>query len=504
MTEILPVGPLASAELAVLSLVEVSYLEGEAETYLVPLSFVEHEQAERISQDAPNAVVARIDLGGRTGLIVDGLHDRAFCELLLESAVRRRRASGRNGAIVSRPTPAMRATMRRHHGALEPDLFRAEQTNTSVVYGHQIILKVFRRVEQGTNPDLELGLHLNDAGFAHAPVVLGSLNYVPTRGEPRTLAILHEVVPNEGDAWSYTRDQLGRLYEDALASELDPSDPSWDAFATPIVLAEQELPRIAHETSEGALRAAELLGQRVVELHLALADHTPDPAFAPEPTTSLYLRASYQSMRNLERRTLGLVRRRLSVLSEHDRARAEELLERQGEITTRLRAVSDIREAGVRTRYHGDLHLGQVLHSGSDFVIIDFEGEPTRSLADRRIKRSPIRDVAGMLRSFDYARHVAIRDAVERGVVEESGDAYELLEIWGQCWYSWMAASFVRSYLATSAGAAYLPASIADTAALLEVFMLEKAIYELGYEMGSRPDWAGIPLRGALDILGPR
>jgi maltose alpha-D-glucosyltransferase/alpha-amylase len=504
VTEVLPVGPAGSAELAVLLLVEVSYLEGESETYLLPLTFIEDEQAERIAQDSPNAVVARVDLGGYDGLLVDGLHERAFCELLLESAQRRRQASGRSGTLVSHPTPAMRATMRRHHGPLEPDLFRAEQTNTSVVYGHQIILKVFRRLEQGINPDLELGLHLNEAGFAHSPLVLGSLEYLPTRGESRTLAILHEVVPNEGDAWSYTRDELGRLYEHALASESGPTDASWDAHAAPIVLADYELPLVAHETSEGALRGAELLGQRIAELHLALSNHTPDPAFVPAATTSLYLRASYQSMRNLERRTFGLVRRHLSMLSDTDRKLANELLERQSEITSRLRAVIDIREAGVRTRYHGDLHLGQVLHSGADFVIIDFEGEPTRSLADRRIKRSPMRDVAGMLRSYDYARHVAIRDAIERGLVEESGDAYERLETWGRCWYSWVAASFVRSYLAASSGAAYLPASTEGTAALLEIFMLEKAIYELGYEMGSRPDWAGVPLRGVLDMLGPR
>ncbi len=289
-----------------------------------------------------------------------------------------------------------------------------------------------------------------------------------------------------------------------MASEDSPEDPAWDAHAAPIVLAEFELPRVAHDVAEGSLRTAELLGQRVAELHLALGNHSPDPSFAPEPTTTLYLRSSYQSMRNLERRTLGLVRRRLATLAEEDRANAEELLERQSEVTARLRAVTDIKKPGMRTRYHGDLHLGQVLHSGPDFVIIDFEGEPMRSLADRRIKRSPMRDVAGLLRSFDYARHVAIRDAIERGLADEAGDAREILETWGQCWYSWVAASFVRSYLATSGGASHLPPLPEDTATLLEIYMLEKAIYELGYEMSSRPDWAGVPLQGVLDILGPR
>ena len=498
VTEILPIGP-AGTELAALVLVRVAYLEGEPETYVVPLAFAEHETADRIAVDAPGAVIARLEVGARQGLIVDGLHDRTFCTLLLDTA-QRRRTTRRNGPLESRPTPALRELMRTAEGPLEPDLFRAEQTNTSVVYGHQIILKVFRRVEDGINPDLELGLHLNAAGFTHAPTVLGALEYAPARGEIRTLAILHEVVPNEGDAWSYTRDELARLYEQALATDQGPADPGWDVHASPFTLAERRLPEIAVDLAGDSLRSAELLGRRVAELHLALGRPDPDPAFAPEPATTLYSRSSYQSMRNLERRTLGMLRRHLGVLGEEDRARAEEVLERQSELTAHLRGVTGIAAPGLRTRYHGDLHLGQVLHAGADFVIIDFEGEPVRSLADRRIKRSALRDVAGILRSFDYARHIAIDDATERGL----GDAPERLEEWGQAWYSWVTAAFVRSYLATAGDAAYLPSDPADTATLTEIFMIEKAIYELGYEMGSRPDWARIPLRGILDLLGPR
>jgi maltose alpha-D-glucosyltransferase/alpha-amylase len=502
ITDVMPIGP-ATAGLSAILLVNVTYLEGEPDTYVVPIAFAEHDAADRIAQDAPGAVIARLEIGARHGFVVDGLHDRDFCAQLLDTA-QRTRTTRRNGPLSSRPTATLRALARAADGPLEPDLFRAEQTNTSVVYGHQVILKVFRRAEVGINPDLELGLQLNAAGFAHAPTVLGALEYVPARGESRTLAVLHEVVPNEGDAWSYTRDELARLYERALASDTSPEDTNWDARLSPTVLARRPLPDVAFASADESLRSAELLGQRVAELHLALGGATKDPAFTPEPATSLYSRSSYQSMRNLERRTLALLRRLLGALSDDDRIRADEVLERQAGITARLRAVTDIAAPGMRTRYHGDLHLGQVLHAGADFVIIDFEGEPVRSLADRRIKRSPLRDVAGMLRSFDYARHIAIHDAIERGLADETGDAREILETWGQCWYSWVAASFIRSYLATSGPAAHLPADPDDTAALIEIFMLEKAIYELGYEMASRPSWAGVPLRGILDLLGPQ
>lgn len=501
ITEILPLPTPHTDELAVVALVEVVYREGEPETYVVPIAAVTGDTSERIAHDAPDAIIAELALTTGWARLVDGLHDRRLCELLWDFTQRRRNASGLHGALTSQPRPALRAVLRAHDGPLEPDLFRAEQTNTSVVFGHQVILKVFRRLEEGTNADVEIGVHLNVSGFAHAPTVLGSLDYAPTRGDVRTIAIVHEAVPNEGDAWTYTRDALGRLYEHALASDTDPTAPSWKTQLSPRELAAQPLPHIAHETSEDALRTAELIGSRVAQMHRTLARDGGDPAFTPELTTTLYLRASAQSMRNLERRTLVQLRRHLGQLTPPAQELAQRLLAREDEITARLHAITEIRVAGERIRYHGDLHLGQILHSGNDFTIIDFEGEPSRSLADRRIKRSPLRDIASMLRSFDYARHVAIHDAVTRGLVETHSDAHARLEAWGNSWYSWVTASFLRSYLADTEGAAFLPPDMRDTNALIEIFMLEKALYELGYELATRPDWVSVPLLGALAII---
>jgi maltose alpha-D-glucosyltransferase / alpha-amylase len=180
---------------------------------------------------------------------------------------------------------------------------------------------------------------------------------------------------------------------------------------------------------------------------------------------------------------------------------AVEILGHEQQLLDRFRTLLDRRLTGQRIRYHGDFHLGQALYTGKDFVIIDFEGEPGRSLADRRIKRSPLRDVAGMLRSFDYAAHGGLRDLTERGNVERDSDAYRELERWGRLWTSWASGVFVHSYLETASLGTFLPETDEELALLLDLFVLEKALYELGYELSSRPDWVEIPLLGIVRLL---
>ena len=504
ITDVLPVGG-GDAAAAVLALAEVGYMEGEPETYAVPLAVLTGDRAQRFAEESPDGVVARLSVGDEPGVVADGMLDPEFCSRLLEVARRRRRSPGERGALVSRPTTRLRRVVDAAGGPLHPDLFRAGRTSTSLVYGQRVTMKLLRRTEEGPSPELEVGLHLNRRGMEHAPAVLGALDYEVNGHGPRTLAILHEVVPNEGDAWTSTRDALGRLYEHTLAGPGEwPGDEGWDPDRPLMDLVGMSLPPAAHATSEAYLRSAELIGRRVAELHHALAAGERDPAFAPEPTVPLYLRATSQSLRNLERRTMRTLRRALPNLPERDRLLGEAVLAQAPEISARLARIVDIREAGSRIRYHGHLHLGQILNTGRDFVIVDFEGQPARSLADRRVKRSPLRDVAGLLRSFDYARLVALRDAIERGVVDPAGDQYVLLEAWSRHWVSWVGASFLGAYLDASQDAGHLPSTREETALLLEILLLEKAIAEVGQELASRPDWVGVPLRGILELLGER
>ena len=375
----------------------------------------------------------------------------------------------------------------------------AEQSNTSIVFGDRWILKLFRRLEEGANLDRELGAHLTRVGFPHTPDVVGALEYRADKSGRATAAVLQTFVPNQGDAWQFTLHALQRYFERALASARDPWTaplPGGDLVAA----ARVEPPKEVHEAIEDVyLEAARLLGRRTGELHQALASGE-GPEFQPEPFSQLYQRALYQSMRNRLEQTFRSVQQGIGRLAGEDRARAEKILASRAELLACFRPIAAQRLEGARIRIHGDYHLGQVLYTGKDFVIIDFEGEPERPLSERRLKRSPLRDIAGMLRSAHYAAVSALFRESER----VAGGAAELkaLEGWALFWHRWVSAVFLKGYLETMEGWTFLPAGDHERALLLDVYLLDKALYELGYELANRPTWARIPMEGILELLG--
>jgi maltose alpha-D-glucosyltransferase/alpha-amylase len=264
----------------------------------------------------------------------------------------------------------------------------------------------------------------------------------------------------------------------------------------PLDLIGSEAPQPLTDMITPAAPAAELLGRRTAELHLALGRPTDDPAFKPEAMTTLYQRSLYQAMRSSVRETLALLRRRRSSLAEETLDAANALLDREQELLERLRQVSTHKIDALRTRIHGDYHLGQTLFTGNDFVIIDFEGEPLRPLSERRIKRSPLRDVAGMVRSYHYAARSGLAMRVDEGVVTRDPDVISSLEPWVDAWFRWTASSFLAGYLEIMDGAAIIPTDRNDTRVLLDAYLLEKAVYELAYELNNRPNWVPIALAG--------
>jgi maltose alpha-D-glucosyltransferase/alpha-amylase len=376
---------------------------------------------------------------------------------------------------------------------------RAEQSNTSVTFGDRLILKLFRRLEEGINPDIEIGQALTDDGFEHVPALAGWLAYRTPKGEPSALGIVQQYVPNQGDAWQYTLDQVTATYERAVA--LDATPPSSPAdIASLLAASAAEPPALAREMLSPYLESAEMLGERTAQLHRALAGRTDDPAFAPEPINPFYQRGLFQNMRNQANDALGLLAQRLDDLPPELRAQAKAAVRIHSQILNRLRGLLSEPIDASRIRIHGDFHAGQVLWTGRDFVIIDFEGEPGRPLSDRRHKRVALTDVAGMLRSFHYAAFGTLLSERVGGAIRPEDVAR--LEPWAHFWYRWVAATYLRAYLANSAGASYLPKTLEGTAALLEATSLAKVLYELGYELNNRPDWLAIPLRGLLELLG--
>jgi maltose alpha-D-glucosyltransferase/alpha-amylase len=484
---------------AQLALVAVEYREGDPEVYQIPFAFAVGEEADFLIEYRRDAVIARLRAqvgdGDVLGVLCDAIVDERFCAALLDVIARRRRASGPHGGIRSSRTRAFNRVRGPLEDVLKPALLGAEQSNSSVVFGDRLILKLFRRLDAGVNPDYEIGRFLTErASFQHTPPLAGAIEYSRKKGESLTLAVLQGFIPNEGDAWSFTLDALDGYFERALTR------PGEDSGVTlpeqsPLAYLQEEIPEHVEEKIGGFLEFARLLGQRTAELHMALASRPNEPEFAPEPIHAMYRRSLYQFSRTRVDQVLELLRRRLSVLPEELREDARTVLKLEPEIDRRLRVVVDEKVGGRRIRCHNDYHLGQVLFTGKDFVIMDFEGEPARPISERRLKRSPLRDVAGMVRSFHYA---AISALIGGRVRPED---IPVLKPWAEFWHHWVTVDFLKAYFEIAGEGNFLPTSESGISALFDLCLIDKAMYEVAYELNNRPDWVGIPLAGILSLF---
>jgi maltose alpha-D-glucosyltransferase/alpha-amylase len=479
------------------ALVQVSYAEGDDETYVLPLAFARGEDAERLVRDAPHAVVAWLRCREGEGVLHDALAEPELPRAILAAIAGRRSARGAAGELVAL-TLGQRGALRRSGDLdLEPQLARSEQSNSSIVYGDRYILKLFRKLEAGPNPDAEIGRFLTERGFPNVAPVVGMVELRQSRTATAVLGILHGFIPNAEDAWSHTLDHLGRYFE--RAATVDQPPPELPASAAALLeRAAAETPPETRRAIDDYLDQAALLGRRTGELHVALASGA-DPAFAPEPFGTLYQRSLYQSLRSAATQAFELLRRGLADLPATVQAEAKTVLELERRALERYGGLLRGRIDAQRTRVHGDYHLGQVLFTGQDFVILDFEGEPARPLGERRIKRSPLRDVAGLIRSYHYASRALFTGQVPTASVR--AEDVERLEPWARYWYGSVAAVFLGGYLGAAAAGGFLPQERDELTLLLDVYLLEKALYELGYELNNRPDWALLPLRGIRQLL---
>jgi maltose alpha-D-glucosyltransferase/alpha-amylase len=487
---------------ALIALADTELDAGEPQTFVLPLTLFRGEAAERLLHEWPALALARLR-GGAEGILGDALADRAFCAALLEAVAAGKSYRVGAGELVAWSEPALAELRPTTEAALHPTLGRAPQTNTSVIYGNRLILKAFRRAQEGINPDLETCRFLGARGtFPHVPALLGAIEYRARRGEPITLGLLQTFVPNEGPAWQITLDELSRFFERVLALPAPNQVPALTGSV--LDLGGEPVPGPARELVHSYLEWAQLLGQRTAEMHLTLTSDPEDPAFAPEPFGTLYQRSMYQSLRNLKRRAFERLRDALDELPEPARAEAARLLGADEALHQRLRAVMGRKFHAQRTRIHGDYHLAHVLYTGKDFVIIDFEGEADRSIAERRLKRSPLRDVASMIRSFHYAALVTLfGHGTGRGHVPGwiRPEDVPVLEPWARLWHSWVSAAFVWSYLARLGNSDLVPRDPAELRQLFDVLLLEKALHELSGELTRRLDLVRIPLLGILQIL---
>jgi maltose alpha-D-glucosyltransferase/alpha-amylase len=480
-----------------LVLLEVDYVEGEHETYVVPLSYVDKEEALRIEHDAPTAIVARLGVtekgGQHQALLVDGLASDTPARLL--TLIRRRTLlQGERGQLAATLLRAFKDVA--GNDALVPRTAEFEQSNTSVLYGDKMLLKLYRKAELGANPELELGMFLSERSTPDkprsAPRMLAALDYkVAAAKEPSTVATIQELVGNEGVAWQTALSHLDRYFERVLQDRSQsPPLPTGSLLAQTLL----EPPEHMASLLGGFSSRARQLARRTAELHLTLASEPIAAAFKPEPFDGFHQQSLYQAAHKLLMRTVETLQRSLKKVPDTLLESARTLLANQAAIDKRLRAVSQRRISCMRIRVHGDLHLGQVLDTGGDFMIIDFEGEPGRPLNERRYKRCPLIDVAGMLRSFHYAAESALRAGRLR-----AEDAVQLSP-WARAWTLWIRAAFLGEYMRAVGEAPFVPAAGADRARLLDFYQLEKCIYEVRYELNNRPDWLAIPLAGISEL----
>ena len=477
-----------------LALVRVDYAEREPDTYVLPLAWATGTQAADIERQRRELVVARIVVAtGQDrveGIVYDAIGEPRCATALLRLLAGRQRVKGLGGELAPLRTGGGQFARLKSARSPNVSVIAEERSNSTIRYGDAAVLKLFRSVDEGMHPELAIGQYLSRRRFAHAPMLLGALEYRRPRSEPIVLAVLQRFVPNEGDAWEYT---LGCLADYRRATRNGSPSPRAPGLSVAELTdaAGSDVPAVVEGRVGPYLAAVRLLGRRTAELHNALGGAPETSVLAPEPFSMLYQRSIYQSLRGLTRTVLDTLRGRVSVLPGALRDTAEWVVAAEGRLLDRCRRLLSGRLTATRIACHGNYHLLQVLRTRDDFVLIDFEGEPPRPLFERRLKRSPLVDIASMVRSFHYAARVTSRGDGRGG---RNGDT-----AW-RFWRHWVASAFLREYL-SSVDARLLPDGQDQMRVLLEIHLLERTLYELGYELAHRPDWIRIPLEDLRELL---
>ena len=482
-----------------LVLVSLKYDAGEPERYLIALGMAFGEESAALRASAPAAILATVQSEHGEGLLFDATLSEDACTALLRCIEDSQRIPTRNGSIRGLPSEAFLSgaltdTSGEPNDALTPKPSLAEQSNSSILFGQKLIMKLFRRQQPGPNPDCEIAEFMaSQSVFTATPAFAGSIEYAREGEEAFTFAMLQSLVKNEGDGWKWTLEDLDRYYEEHARVPF-PEDSTWAESP----LSERSLLEphpLAREHLGLSLESAAVLGRRTGEMHLALGSPSDDPAFQPEPLESPEIRQLGIDFEQHALLSLDLLKNNLAHLPDEVVESAGLVLSRKRRLLDRFQRLRNLQCRAVRTRIHGDYHLGQVLRVRHDYVILDFEGEPARSLAERRAKHSPLKDIAGMLRSFSYAGQTAQWNHALR-----RADDLEHLEPWTRLWESAISAEFLRAYRTVVADTLCVPAEPEAFGTLLDAYLLDKAFYELRYELDNRPEWIRIPIAGILSL----
>jgi maltose alpha-D-glucosyltransferase/alpha-amylase len=456
-----------------LALLQVESPAGQ-NAYFLPMALAWGDSDDEHMHALASATLARVREQSQVGILADAFANETFCRALVEAIGAASVVSCAHGTLRFTPTTAYAALAGDSIDKLPMSRPKFQGSNTVVTLGDCLFLKGYRHLRAGENPEFEVGRFLTDvAHFANCVPVAGVMEYVAADGTPTSLALLQGHVENQGDGWTHTLDYLDRTFEGQLAAVVDPPEELHGAY----------------------LSLVHTLGTRTAELHKAFALRTGDPAFDPEPLAPDDIFAWKQRVHEDALATLLMLEQHEIQFPAAAQTNALTLLEQRQRLFARIESCAMPAGQCIKTRYHGDYHLGQVLVSNNDFIIIDFEGEPARSLTERRSKHSSLRDVAGMLRSFDYARWSAVlRDTYS------DADRTKLAPL-AEGWSREARDTFLRAYDETASNSG-LYTNFAEVQGLIALFELEKALYELRYEVSNRPGWINVPMLGVLALCG--
>ena len=478
---------------AALLILDVRYVEGEDDAYFLPLIRIPTDQVQATLDKYPQARLARCRDGSAE--IWDATVDERFCQWLLQVVEKNLSVPFAMAVLQGAAGRSFSGARGDDAEALRSQRSLAEQSNTSVRFGERIIMKLFRHLEPGPNPDCEMTQYLGEErGNTHVPAFVGSLRYTPREGETMDLGILQNLVENQGDGWSWMLEELGRYYESCATRAFPPSLRNLLQRPPSMWLDDGQGDEAALAVGL-SYKAAIMLSRRTAEMHLDLAAETTHPAFQSRLLKKPEFAALSLRLREHARQVFDGLKHGIAGFSDEVLEHAALVLGRRREITERFRRLEELDLTLKATRIHGDYHLGQVLRVRDDFVILDFEGEPARSLAERRTPESPLKDVAGMLRSFSYAAQVGYLNYVAR----RPRDAAPL-EPWARLWETCVSGAFLSNYREAIGGLGLTPPGGGEFGLLLDAFLLDKALYELNYELNNRPAWVRIPLLGILGL----
>jgi maltose alpha-D-glucosyltransferase / alpha-amylase len=468
-----------------LTILEVHYVQRLPELYFLPLTFIPSDSILERVEYTVQSVVCRAEIQGKAGFIMDSSYDKVFRDFLFTSMDNELRLRDDEGGTLE----FNRSMFSKFNikDAIDSKILKADQSNTAIIYDDRYFFKFYRKLEKEINPDLEIVRFLSEqTTFQNSPKYAGGIEYSDNEGKTIVFGLLQEKVENQGDAWIMTVDSVGRFYERVMATGKGVKLPK--LINKPAIKFEETPEEIQEFIGRGVYERIVRLGQRTAEMHMALASNQSEAAFAPDQFTANYQRSLYSSFRKLVRDRFGMLEATISKLPADVQDFAKKVLQLEDSILEAFKEVYEVKISAQKTRIHGDYHLGQVLFTGKDFIIIDFEGEPGFSFSERRLKKSPMKDVAGMMRSIHYAAYGKIL------LNENYRDRdLEFLEGWAEQWQHYVSRFYLGAYMERIGMGTTLSY---ENDVLIRTFLLEKAIYELGYELNGRPDWTIIPLRG--------